>query len=205
MECQPVVPVPYCGWTKSCTTWKPWLKPFVCWYLQGNLVSHGFQVVQGVVHPQYVFGSFKEGSVIARACPTFGAMIQQIETVTHRDQTGLLQKKGVLFWTPFFCLSTGGPRGSPYQILANPPPKRTTVEWAGHPDEFYGSKLSHQGTAGFGPCYCLAGFHFGCLFLTHSHLIPGSRHPAEHVLCLATPKWPTSGLGGKSLSRYEAT
>ena len=27
----------------------------------------------------------------------------------------------------------------------------------------HGSKLSHQGTAGFGPCFCLPGFHFGYL------------------------------------------
>ena len=26
---------PYCGWTKSCTTLKPW-ETIVCWYLQGN-------------------------------------------------------------------------------------------------------------------------------------------------------------------------
>ena len=25
----------YCGWTKSCTTWKPW-ETIVCWCLQGN-------------------------------------------------------------------------------------------------------------------------------------------------------------------------
>ena len=30
-----------------------------------------------------------------------------------------------------------------------------------------GSKLSHQGTADFGPCCHLPGFHFGYLFLTH--------------------------------------
>ena len=32
----------------------------------------------------------------------------------------------------------------------------------------YGSKLSHQGTAGFGPCFHLPGFHFGYLFLNHN-------------------------------------
>ena len=35
----------------------------------------------------------------------------------------------------------------------------------------YGSKLSHQGTAGFGPCVHLPGFHFGYLFLTHTHTV----------------------------------
>ena len=28
----------YCGWTKSCTSWKPW-ETTVCWYLQGNHLS----------------------------------------------------------------------------------------------------------------------------------------------------------------------
>ena len=36
----------------------------------------------------------------------------------------------------------------------------------------YGSKLNHQGTAGFGPCFHLPGFHFGYIFLTHSHMSP---------------------------------
>ena len=31
----------------------------------------------------------------------------------------------------------------------------------------YGSKLNHQGTTGFGPCFHLPGFHLGYLFLTH--------------------------------------
>ena len=34
----------------------------------------------------------------------------------------------------------------------------------------YGLKLNHQGTAGFGPCVHLQGFHFGYIFLTHSHV-----------------------------------
>ena len=33
----------------------------------------------------------------------------------------------------------------------------------------YGSKLNYQGTAGFSPCFCLPGFHFGNLILSHSH------------------------------------
>ena len=33
-----------------------------------------------------------------------------------------------------------------------------------------GSKLNHQGTAGFSPCFLLPGFHFGYHFLTHSHI-----------------------------------
>ena len=37
----------------------------------------------------------------------------------------------------------------------------------------YGSKLHHQGTAGFGPCFHLPGFHFGNLFLTHSPVEKG--------------------------------
>ena len=35
----------------------------------------------------------------------------------------------------------------------------------------YGSKLNHQGTTGFGPCFYLAGFHFGYICLTHSHIV----------------------------------
>ena len=34
----------------------------------------------------------------------------------------------------------------------------------------YGSKLTHHGTAGFGPWFHLLGFHLGYLFLTHSHI-----------------------------------
>ena len=34
----------------------------------------------------------------------------------------------------------------------------------------YGSQLDHQGTAGFSLCFHLPGFHFGYLFLTHTHL-----------------------------------
>ena len=34
----------------------------------------------------------------------------------------------------------------------------------------YGSKLNHQGTAGFSPCFHLPGFHFGYIFLTHGYL-----------------------------------
>ena len=39
----------------------------------------------------------------------------------------------------------------------------------GSPPFGRGSKLNHQGTTGFGPCCHLSGFHFGYLFLTHSH------------------------------------
>ena len=31
-------------------------------------------------------------------------------------------------------------------------------------------KTKPQGIAGFGPCCHLPGFHFGCIFLTHSHM-----------------------------------
>ena len=34
-----------------------------------------------------------------------------------------------------------------------------------------GQNKSHQGTAGFGPCLHLPGFHFGYLFLTHSQMM----------------------------------
>ena len=45
----------YCGWTKSCTTLKPW-EAFFGWYLQVNHPSRVFSVVQDFVHPQQ--GSF---------------------------------------------------------------------------------------------------------------------------------------------------
>ena len=41
----------YCGWTKSCTTLKPW-ENIVCWYLQGHHDSRVSWVVQGFVHQQ---------------------------------------------------------------------------------------------------------------------------------------------------------
>ena len=37
----------------------------------------------------------------------------------------------------------------------------------------YGSKFSHQGTAGFGPWLHLPGCHFGCPILIHSHMMSG--------------------------------
>ena len=36
----------------------------------------------------------------------------------------------------------------------------------------YGSKLKHQGTAGFGPWFHFLGFQNGHPFLTHYHLVP---------------------------------
>ena len=41
----------YCGWTKSCTSWKPW-ETTVCWYLQENHLSRASKLVQDSVHPQ---------------------------------------------------------------------------------------------------------------------------------------------------------
>ena len=42
-----------------------------------------------------------------------------------------------------------------------------------------GTKLSHQRTAGFSPMFFSEGFHFGCPFLTHSHIFRarGSARP----------------------------
>ena len=65
-----------------------------------------------------------------------------------------------------------------------------------------GSKLIHQGTAGLSPCFHLPRFHFGYLFLTHSHvwknlcqskgfqlhlrlLILTPRPPVQHPVCLS--------------------
>ena len=44
-------PGQYCGWTKSCTTSKPW-ETTVCWYLQGNHHAMVSQVMQDFLHPQ---------------------------------------------------------------------------------------------------------------------------------------------------------
>ena len=45
----------------------------------------------------------------------------------------------------------------------------------------YGSKVNHQGTADFGPCFHLPGFHLGYLFLTHSQEGP-CIHEGELVV-----------------------
>ena len=45
----------------------------------------------------------------------------------------------------------------------------------------YGSKLNHQGTAGFGPCFPLPGFHLGYRFLTHSQLESGVLHESSNL------------------------
>ena len=50
----------------------------------------------------------------------------------------------------------------------------------------HGSKLNHQGTAGFGPCFHLLGFNLGYLFLTHSHVALASQNAWEVVV---TWKW----------------
>ena len=49
------------------------------------------------------------------------------------------------------------------------------------------SKLNHQGTAGFSPCFHLPGFHFERLFVTHStfrpkHAPKAIRNPHGAVL-----------------------
>ena len=55
----------------------------------------------------------------------------------------------------------------------------------------YGSKLSQQGTAGFGPCSCLPGFHCGYIFSTHSQIdtplciCPSQKTPRRAVASLA--------------------
>ena len=49
------------------------------------------------------------------------------------------------------------------------------------PSHGYGSKLNHQGTAGFGPCFHVPGFHFGHLFLTHSHIVYMRRTNAVNM------------------------
>ena len=50
----------YCGWTKSCTTLKPW-ETTVCWYLQRNHHSRVSYVVQDFVHPQYESFAVRQG------------------------------------------------------------------------------------------------------------------------------------------------
>ena len=59
-----------------------------------------------------------------------------------------------------------------------------------------GSKLNHWGTAGYSPCFHLPGFHFGYLFLTHSHV---SWHScsALHKPLLALRRVRYSDIGSK--------
>ena len=57
---------------------------------------------------------------------------------------------------------------------------RRTGVYVGVVSTWYGSKLNQQGTAGFGPCFYLPGFHFGYIFLTHSHVGFASTFP---VVC----------------------
>ena len=45
----------------------------------------------------------------------------------------------------------------------------------------YGSKLSHQGTAGCSPCVHLPGFHFGYLFLTQPYAAPAVEDSASRA------------------------
>ena len=44
----------YCGWTNSCTTWKPWLKPLFAWNLQGNHPKPGSKVVRNGFRPSTI-------------------------------------------------------------------------------------------------------------------------------------------------------
>ena len=65
-----------------------------------------------------------------------------------------------------------------------------------------GSKLSHQGTAGFSLWFHLPGFHFGYLFLTHSHTMLThsvfQRYARQCDVVLVVPKqarptfWPNA-------------
>ena len=58
----------FCGWTKSCTTLKPW-ETIVSWYLQGNHPSR-VSVVHDFVHPQ--FAQQKVSSGLARCLRVCG-------------------------------------------------------------------------------------------------------------------------------------
>ena len=59
----------------------------------------------------------------------------------------------------------------------------------------YGSKLNHQGTAGFSPCFHLPGY-FGHLFLTHGHVAVGSRMDAvRKEIARCQPQSPKSLSG----------
>ena len=74
------------------------------------------------------------------------------------------------------------PRGGQGRVARDAPRQSTRWPWgvAGHPTRpaghGHGSKLNHQGTAGFSPCFHLPGFRFGFTFWTHTlRLSDGER------------------------------
>ena len=83
-----------------------------------------------------------------------------------------------------------------------------------HPPYRYGSKLNHQRTTGFSPCFHLPGFHFGVtLFLTHSRISTfkaqttnskaseTSRHPHLALREASSSSEPSTSLIRRFLSR----
>ena len=55
-----------------------------------------------------------------------------------------------------------------------------------------GSKWAHQKTAASSPCFLLQGFHFGYLFLTHSHFAP-IHSLAAYLSSHLAPSWEAAG------------
>ena len=65
----------------------------------------------------------------------------------------------------------------------------------------YGSKLSHQRTAGFSPCFHLPGFQFGVtLFLTHIH--HPSASPSSGQMPCSSPCWTVTEAKRGSLGAH---
>ena len=74
-----------CGWTKSCTTWKPW-ETVVCWYVQVYHHSRVSWVRNGLVHPQYFF-SPREQCLVEYAWQMFSAVAYlHYHFIAHRER-----------------------------------------------------------------------------------------------------------------------
>ena len=72
----------YCGWTKSCTTSKPW-ETIVCWYLRGNHHSSDSQGVRNGFRNHAQYAGIKRFSTMPKAqvpeqCFTFGYCVQRL-------------------------------------------------------------------------------------------------------------------------------
>ena len=113
-----------------------------------------------------------QARVASRWPPACSCLLKHCLPVAN---SGKQPEPGKIEWTPW----------------NSPPPPRSgwlcfwmlCIQLAGFrslrsPKHGHGSKLNHQETAGFSPCFHVPGFHFGAtLFLTHSHISGGSCTP----------------------------